>query len=410
MKKRSQMILLITLLLVLVGCNVAPETPGEGTPNQSGSNESQTNVVSQNQLGDGFYRPILTQDETYQTSNSRGITLRLNSGLNIALFEKDLIRLSQESFPTSEYFIKEGQVLSSETVNDWLSRASSANLEEEVREELAKEAEESEVEFSEEEITAEINKRRLTEGLNPPQSGSGDDRVPNYLNSILELDFYHESDLNADIPAGISLGLAMNTVDYYTDEDYTRFEQDISPEVALQQGQDMANEIIWRMRQMEGLENLPIQISIYEQSSRDDLGGGVYVAIGESLNGSSSIDNWETLDEERLIFPLEGSNSAEGNAFANFKSEIESFFPNLSGVTGRAHYIDEQLVSLSISVMTQFYGEQEIISFTQYLNQAALTYLPMALDVEIIVESPGNIEAFLKKSQTETEYFSYVFD
>lgn len=161
---------------------------------------------------------------------------------------------------------------------------------------------------------------------------------------------------------------------------------------------------------MEGLENLPIQISIYEQSSRDDLGGGVYVAIGESLNGSSSIDNWETLDEERLIFPLEGSNSAEGNAFANFKSEIESFFPNLSGVTGRAHYIDEQLVSLSISVMTQFYGEQEIISFTQYLNQAALTYLPMALDVEIIVESPGNIEAFLKKSQTETEYFSYVFD
>lgn len=410
MKNNNRFILLITTLLVLVGCNVAPDTPGEGTMGQSETNQSQTNVVNQNQLGDGFYRPVLTPDETYQTSNSRGITLRLNSGLNIALFEKDLIRLSQESFPTSEYFVKEGQVLSSETVSNWLGRASTANLEEEVREEFAEQAEDSDEEITEDEIIAEINNRRLVEGLNPPQSGSGENRSPNYLSSILEFDFYQESDVNADIPAGISIGLAMNTVDYYSDEDYTRFEQDIAPEVALQQGQDMASEIVWRMRQMEGLGELPIQVSIYEQSSRDDLGGGVYVAVGESLNGATSIDNWETLSEERLIFPLEGSNSAEGNAFANFKSEIESFFPNLSGVTGRAHYIDEQLVSLSISVMTQFYGEQEIISFTQYLKQAALTYLPMALDVEIIVESPGNIEAFLKKSQTETDYFSYVFD
>ena len=410
MKNRNQFILLITTLLVLTGCNVEPDTSGEGINDETAANQSQSNVVSQNQLGDGFYRPVLTQDESYQTSNSRGITLRLNSGLNIALFEKDLIRLSQDSYPTSEYFVKEGQVLSSETVTNWLRRASSVNLEEEVREELAEQAEESEVEFSEEEIVAKIEERRTVEGLNPRQSGDREDRVPNYLNSILELDFYHESDLNADRPSGISIGLAMNTVDYYSDEEYRRFEQDISPEVALQQGQNIADEIVWRMRRMEGLAEIPIQISIYEQSSRDDLAGGVYVAVGESLNGSTSINNWETLNEERLIFPLEGSNSAEGNAFANFKSEIESFFPNLSGVTGRAHYMDEQLVSLSINVMTQFYGEQEIISFTQYLNQAALTYLPMGLDVEIIVESPGNIEAFLKKDQTETEYFSYVFD
>lgn len=387
-----------------------PETTSEDSTAQPPANESQTNVVSQNQLGDGFYRPVLTQDESYQPSNSRGITLRLNSGLNLSLFEKDLIRLSQENFSTSEYFIKEGQVLSSDTVSNWLSRSSGQDIEEEVREELAKQAKDFNVEFTEEEILAEIEERKAAEGLNPTQSGSGEDRVPNYLNSILEFDFYHESDVNAEIPAGISIGLAMNTVDYYSDEEYRRFEQDISPEVALQQGKDMANEILWRMRRMDGLENIPIQISLYEQSSRDDLAGGMYVVTGESLNGATSIDNWESLNEERLIFPLEGSNSAEGNAFANFKSEIESFFPNLSGVTGRAHYIEDQLISLTIHVMTQFYGEQEIISFVQYLNQAALTYLPMALDVEIIVESPGNVEAFLKKNRTETDYFSYVFD
>lgn len=399
MKNKNQFILLIATLLVLTGCNVEPDSALEGTNNEPTTNQAQSNVVSQNQLGDTFYRPVLTQGESYQTSNSRGITLRLNSGLNIALFEKDLIRLSQELFPTSEYFIKEGQALSNETITGWLGREPVVEEDEE--------SEETETEEATEEVTEQSGINQ--EGLNPPQS-SGGERVPNYLNSILEFDFYHESELNAENPSGISIGLAMNTVDYYSDEEYRRFEQEISPEVALEQGQRMANEIVSRMRTQEGLENIPIRVGIYEQSSRDDLAGGVYVAVGESLNGATSIDSWETLNEERLIFPLEGSNSAEGNAFANFKSEIESFFPNLSGVTGRAHYIDEQLISLSISVMTQFYGEQEMISFTQYLKQAALTYLPMELDVEIIVESPGNMEAFLKKTRTETDYFSYVFD
>src|SRR5699024_7383908 len=125
---------------------------------------------------------------------------------------------------------------------------------------------------------------------------------------------------------------------------------------------------------------------------------------------ADSIQSWDTLNEERLIFPLEGSDSAEGNAFANFQSEVESFFPNISGVTGRAHYVDDQLQDLTIEIMTQFYGEAEMVSFTQYLKQSATTYLPGEIDVEIIVESPDTVEAFLKRERTDSEYFSYVFD
>ena len=151
-------------------------------------------------------------------------------------------------------------------------------------------------------------------------------------------------------------------------------------------------------------------IGLYEQSAQDDLAGGVYIAQGSSANGSTTIDNWNMLNEERMIFPLEGSDSAEGNAFANFQSEVESFFPNISGITGRAHYIDNSLTTLSINIMTQFYGEGEMVAYTQYLKQSATTYLPGDLDIEIIVESPGNVEAFLKKDRTDSEYFSYVFD
>ena len=83
MKNKNQFILLIATLLVLTGCNVEPDSALEGTNNEPTTNQAQSNVVSQNQLGDTFYRPVLTQGESYQTSNSRGITLRLNSGLNI---------------------------------------------------------------------------------------------------------------------------------------------------------------------------------------------------------------------------------------------------------------------------------------------------------------------------------------
>lgn len=393
--------LFVSTLLVLTGCNVEPEDSPETNNEEAGTNQPTPNVVSENQLGDNYYLPALSPEGTYEPSNNRGITLRMNSGLNIGIFEKDLIRLSQDAFSTSDYYIKEGQMLTSEMVTNWLGRAAEIPTENE------------EGERSEEAIARD----EFLQGLNPtqspdfnPESGVYDHeaRVPNYLESILEFDFYQNSE--AENPSGLSIGLAMNTMDYYQDDEYRQFEQEISPEVALEQGQAMANEIVSRLRTVEGLGEIPIMVGIYEQSARDDLAGGVYVATGESLNGSTAIDSWNMLNEERLIFPLEGSNSAEGNAFANFKSEVESYFPNLSGITGRAHYIDEQLVNLSINIMTQFYGEQEIISFAQYLKQSAGTYLPMDLNVEILVESPGNMEAFLKKDRTDSDYFSYVFD
>src|SRR5699024_9039577 len=98
-----------------------------------------------------------------------------------------------------------------------------------------------------------------------------------------------------------------------------------------------------------------------------------YVATGVSDNGSTAVQGWNAVNEKRLVFPLEGRDSAEWNAFSNFQSEVESFFPNLSGMTGEAHYIGESLEQLTINIMTQFYGEAEIIAFTQYLQQSATT-------------------------------------
>ena len=378
MKRKWKWLFLPTILLLLSGCNLTDKESTELNSSEGSDENLQNNstMVARNQLGDDFYRPALDEDGQYRTSKTRGMTLSLNSGINISLFEKDLMRLSQDTFSTETHFIQEGQYLSKELVNSWLDRKSEDN----------------------------------PEGLNPPESGEGEDRVPRYLNSILEFDFFTESEENLHL-AGISIGLALNTVDYYQAEQFgSTLMQEISSEEALSKGKEMADQLLSQIRKVEGLEDIPIMIGLYEQSAQDDLAGGVYVAQGNSLNGSESIDDWTSINERRIIFPFEGSDSAEGNAFANFQSEVESFFPNISGITGRAHYIDDQLDSLSINIMTQFYGEGEMVAYTQYLKQSATTYLPGDMNVEIIVESPEDVQAFLKKDITESDYFSYVFD
>lgn len=398
MTKLKTLSILLLSGLILSAC-VDPTGNEEANSEGGQAENSQTvpNTINQNQLGDGYYVPVLTEDGGYKTSNNRGITLNLNSGINISLFEKDLMRLSQDYFSTNDYLLQEGQLLTRNKVTNWLGRATEVNTEDLSPEQI---------------VDHEENN-----GLNPAQSPefnpsegvyNHDARVPNYLQSILEFDFYQEA--GSEMPSGISIGLAMNTVDYYIDNEYRQWSQTISSEQVLEQGQVMANEIVRRIRKIEGIPNIPIFIGIYEQAARDDLGGGVYVATGISTDGSTTVQNWNTINEERIIFPLEGRDSSEGNAFANFQSEVEDFFPDLSGITGQAHYINDRMETLTINIMTQFFGETEMVAFTQYLKQSATTYLPADLDVEIVVESPQNIEAFLKKDRTESEYFAHVFN
>ena len=398
MKKVKTMSILLLSGLLLSACgNPTGNEPANGENGQAKNAQTTANVINKNQLGDGYYTPVLTEEGGYKTSNNRGITLNLNSGININLFEKDLMRLSQGHFSTDDYLLQEGQYLTREMATSWLGRTTT--------------------ESTEDLSNDEIEKRELLNGLNPAQSPefnpsegvyNHDARVPSYLQSILEFDFYQES--GSSTPSGLSIGLAMNTVDYYIDNEYRQWSQNISPEQALEQGQAMANEIVRRIRQIEEIKNIPIFIGIYEQAARDDLAGGIYVATGTSTDGSTAVQDWTKINEERIIFPLEGRDSSEGNAFANFQSEIEDFFPDLSGITGQAHYINDRMETLTINIMTQFFGKTEMIAFTQYLKQSATTYLPADLDVEIVVESPKNIEAFLKKDRTDSEYLAHVFN
>lgn len=362
---------LVASCLFLAACG-APE---KSTKPQS-EEEKISDTVITGDTNDRYYRPLLDENGQYKMSKNRGITTEMNSPTNMSLIEKDLARLSQEEFDTEDYLIQEGQYLPPDLVSTWLGRESKDN----------------------------------PDGLNPEQGGKGDNRAPNYISTIVEYDLYKKTKDGVKL-AGIAIGLGMNSVDYYPEYQYGPIlEQEISRQEVMKNGKDMANTVIARTRQIDGAETVPILIGVFEQSARDDLGGGVFLTVGKSENGDPKVASWNNLNEKRLIFPLEGDNTAEENAFSNFKSEIENFFPNVSGVTGQAHYVDDALVEMKINITPHFYGRVELISFTQLIHQAASNFLPKEGSTEIVVESLNGIEAILIRHAGEKDYQSYVLN
>lgn len=398
MKKKTVLNLIIAQALFLAACNVLPDesevetdqdvNQTEETASQNGENEVTT---IQEQVDTDYYRPVITEDGTYAPSQNRGITRSLNSSVNIRTFEMDLMRHSQKHFSTEDHFFQEGQYLSSNLVNNWLGR------------EVIPQDDETE----EEEIDEQM------QGLNPPQvtdDPTSPDRVPNYLNSILEQNYYVQTEDGLQL-SGISIGLALNSVDYFKDAPFgNNLQQEISREEVLEEGQRMGNEVASRIRNIEGLEDVPVMIGLYEQSTQDDLAPGTFIAEGLVQNGAASVSDWTMINEDRVVFPLEGMQSAEGNNFANFRSEVEGFFPNVSGVTGIGHYIEDQIINLEITITTQFYGKGEIIAFTQFLNESGKTYLPSNVSTQINVESLNGMESYLKREANQEEYDIYIFN
>ena len=364
--KLVKMMVAAMSLTLLTACNIIPEGEEGG---ESTSSEDQ--VIEEDkaiqQLGEAqYYQPLIDQDGNYPVSQNRGTTSRLNSNINMKLFEDDLIRLAQDYFPVEDHYFQEGQYISSDMVQTWLDRESEDN----------------------------------PEGLNPR-----DEAQPRYLNSVLEHDFYQVNEDGNYQLAGMSIGLAMNPEDSETDTD-----QEIDRQTLIDQGQEMADKIVAKVREHEDIgDDLPIMVGIFEQAAKDDLSGGTYIQKGLS-QGGPDVAGWEEVDEERLVFPVQGGESPEVNSFKNFQSQVESFFPNLNGVVGRAHYINEILADLHIQITTQFYGRGEMAAFTYYLNTAAMTYLPENIRIQIVVESLDGVEAILVRESNQNEFVSHIFD
>ncbi|GEP21966.1 CamS family sex pheromone protein [Latilactobacillus sakei] len=359
-------------LLLLAGCTSLPGT------SSSSSSKATKKLQTTGKVTDSMYEGVIDNGQ-YKTSQTRGLTTQQsNTSFDVKSLESGLLKLSKEQFPTSKYVFQEGQSLKTAQAQKWLARKSKTN----------------------------------TEGLNPEDNGQKDPnkRNPIYLQQILEQDYLGED----GSMKGMSIGLGMNQVDYYTKEQYgATFETKISKAMMTQQGKQMANKVLSRMRQKKGLSDTTIVIGLYKQAPKDSLVGGTFFAYGVSKKSSTTIDSWHELNQENQVLPVvndeKAINQDDATAFNSFKTQVETFFPNLSGVTAQTHYEEGVLAGMNITVNTQFYSETEIMSFTQYIATAADKYLPRNIPLDISITSAEGMQAYVGRASGSKGFTTHVF-
>ncbi len=218
MKRAKLVIGLLGIMLFLAAC---------GNLNSSSMSSSGTNGSKGTQLTgqstDSNYEGVI-ENGKYVTSKSRGVSNTQDAGnqLNLKSFEKGLLNVSQQEFSTNKYAFREGQILTKKVVSNWLARESKSNA----------------------------------DGLNPKDNGStsATKRNPIYLQQLEEQDYMIQKNNKLSL-GGITIGLGINSVDYYKKTQYgATYETKISKAEAEKQGKAIANKVLMRLRQYDSLK------------------------------------------------------------------------------------------------------------------------------------------------------------
>lgn len=380
-KKILSAIFLLGVMISATACgNLQNSSLSSGVNETSKSKKS---VQSTNSNDKNSYNTLL-QGKQYQVSPITGISNNANDNeFNIQGFEAGLLSVSKNEFSTNKFLLQEGKILKASNATKWLGRKSKSN----------------------------------PEGLNPEDNGSKeeDKRNPIYLSQILEDDFYQGSGDNYKL-SGISIGLAMNSVDYFTKEDYgAQYETKISKEKREEMGKKYADQIVKRLRkEFKDVKNIPILVALYETKENNSLVSGNYFAYAVSKNGTNKANNWKAIDEKSQLLPTVNGedtiNASDAEAFSAFKSHVQSYFPKLSGVVSQVHYENGNLKNMSITINTQFFGIAQVKSFTQYTLEAASKYLPAGVPIEISIKSVRGTQAFIARESGQKNFYSHVFN
>lgn len=88
---------------------------------------------------------------------------------------------------------------------------------------------------------------------------------------------------------------------------------------------------------------------------------------------------------------------------------FKNYFPNISGVTATLRYTNGKLSQENISVTTQFYGYEQIQSFTRLVLSSAKKYLSGNIPIEIKIGSVDDVQALVAKETGDSDYQVHVY-
>lgn len=362
----------MAVLLFLASC-VPEKTEEEIVQPNDEQSEQEISIVPSYQLSKENYRMILP----FRPSEARGVISRqVANRLDIDEMEDGLMRHSTEVFDPEKYYYEEGQYLTKDMVIDWID---------------------------------ELNPERPEIGSDPDEFREN----PRYLSHILEQNYLEKNDDNSVDLVGVSIGLALKSVYQFQSEiGGPYYYEEIPFDDMLAQGEEIAQAVLERVRQIEDLRDVPIMIALFREEEQSSPVPGNFVAKTVVPAHDMMIGEWESINEKYVLFP---SDEAQENyiedydVISSFGEEISQFFPNYVGYIGKGFYINNELKKLTIDIPIEFYGSAEVIGFTQYIYGIANGMFPNHYDLEIKVMSSQKTESVLYREAGEEDLIVHIF-
>lgn len=369
MKKRF--IGMIGAVLLLIGCVQEPSE--EIVQTDDDVSEQEISIVTSNQLSKENYRMVLP----FRPGKARGVIDRqIYNRVDIDEMEEGLRRHSVDVFDPKEYYFEDGQYLTKEMVETWID---------------------------------ELNPERPEMGSDPQQFREN----PRYLSHILEQNYLKKRDDQTLILEGISLGIALKSVYRFQAEiggpDY---DEKIPFQEMVEKGEQIAQQVLERVRQIEGLQEVPIMIALYQEAEQSSLVAGRFIQKTVVPKHDMMIGEWEKIDEEHLLFPSQEARDKyfdDYDMMEKFGEEISKYFPNYVGYIGTGFYHQGSLQSLSIDLSVGFYGSGEMTGFTQYVYGIAQGFFQNRYDIEITIQSNQKIESVIFRKAGEEDFHVHIF-
>ncbi|MBR2130086.1 CamS family sex pheromone protein [Aerococcus sp.] len=367
-KKFKTLSILLVATLALAACQNdqadSTESAGSASQSSSSSEEQQTS-----QLSTEYYSSYIS-DGTYQTNSASGITAGASSQANAENLERGLYDLAKNIFSTEDYSLQEGQVIGEDQTLAYLTAQSDEN----------------------------------PDGLNPSgyASTTMEGFEPRYLNTLMEYNFV---DQDGNI-AGISIGLGMNYSDTFTSDSNSE-EVEITSEERIEQGKQMAETIVADIRENEAYADIPIHVAIFENEESGDLGGGTYTTDAVSSSGNTFGD-WSTYNQDFVVYNVDDAPNEEDTvSFTRFRDRIQTFYPQLSGLSGVGYYQDNELQNVNIVINSQFDGYSEVIALSQQAISTASSVFNNNIEIQIQVVTADGVRALLTRNK-DSDTFDYV--
>lgn len=368
-------LIFLSLAIVLASC--APSLNDDDGVLQQNEEDApvETSIVPGSRLEEDTYRMVLP----YRTSAARGVIDRqIFNRMDIDEMEEGLRRHSLDVFDPDDHYFQEGRFLDEATVLEWIDE------------------------------------------LNPPRPDNPEDwdreryeNNPRIFSHILEQNYLVPGEGQTVQVGGISIGIALKSVfRYQLERGGEYFTYDISMNEMLAKGYEVAEMVVQRLREEEEVPDVPIMVALYREAPQYSPVPGNYVAKTVVPSGESTIGDWETIDEEYILFPSNEADDkypADFENFNDFANEIAEFFPNYVGAIGEGFYVEGELQRLTIELPIEFYGKAEVIGFTQYAHDRIQEIFPAYFDLELNVTSSEKVESLIYRNAGEEELTVHIY-